>query len=258
MDEKRAAEPRSGGPRSESRFQTTCWTEVLDAARHGTRTESAAEALEGLCRRYWYPLYAFLRRQGCDATAAEDYVQGFFAELLSRDSLQSADPARGRFRTFLLTACKNYVSNAQRRDRALRRGGGLARFSLQPGEGERRYHREPADSWTAERLFDRRWALETIDRALQHLARRYAENGRSDRFEALRPLIAPAEQPPSQAEIAARLGISEGAVKVAAHRLRQQFAAALRDEVAATLDCHNGQPADIDAELSELLAALRR
>ena len=257
MDEEQTAERSSRGEPSGSRFQTTSWSEVLDAARDGTRSDSATDALANLCQRYWYPLYAYLRRKGHDATAAEDYVQGFFTELLSRESLRAADPARGRFRTFLLTACNNYVSNEQRRDRALRRGGGVARFSLEPGEGERRYHGEPTDRWTAERLFDRRWALETIDRALEHLAQRYTESGRAERFEALKPLIAPAEWPPSHANIAARLGISEGAVKVAAHRLRQQFAAALRDEVAATLDLRDLHATDVDAELAELLAALR-
>lgn len=255
------------GPRIESRqidgegerasFQTTCWTEVLEAARRHDPAASASESMEMLCQRYWYPLYAFLRRRGHDATTAEDYVQGFFADLLRRDSLRLADPGRGRFRTFLLTACKNYVSNEQRRDRTARRGGDRLRLSLEFGDGERRYRCEPADPWTAERLFDRRWAMETIHAALRRLAERYAHNRRSDRFEALRPLIAPAEEPPSHAEIAEQLGITEGAVKVAAHRLRQQFAAALRDEVAATLDFNSGDPVDVDAELAELLAALR-
>lgn len=216
--------------------------------------------LAELCQRYWFPLYAFLRRRGYDAATSEDYVQGFFAHLLQGDRLKAADPQRGRFRSFLLTACKNYVANVQRSERAQRRGGGQPLLSLDYRDGETRYVSEPREQWTAERLFERQWALETIETALAQLAARYAERGQSERFEALRPLIAPVEEAPPQAEVAARLGISENAVKVAAHRLRGQFAALLRELVADTLagPGHRATEAsEVDRELAELLSALR-
>jgi len=245
---------------SPSDFQTTCWTQVNLAARRGADEDTAVrESLGALCQRYWYPLYAYLRRTGHDAVAAEDYVQAFFADVLARNSLTAADPDRGRFRSFLLAACKNFVANQLRHQRTLRRGGGQTIVSLDTMNGEQRYVAEPVDDRSPEKLFDRRWALETIDAALQHLQQRYRDAGKEDRFLALRSLIAPAGTPPSHAEIADQLRINEGAVKVAAHRLRQQFAAALRDQVSATVDLHD--PASdsrqsVDAELAELLAAL--
>lgn len=247
---------------SQSDFQTTSWTQVNEAARRG---EAHNPSLESLCRRYWYPLYAFLRRSGYDANTAEDYVQGFFADVLSRGSLQLADPTRGKFRSFLITACKNFVSNQQRNSRTLRRGGGHKTLSIDVRAGENRYITEPVDQQDPQKLFDRRWAIETIEAALEELRVRYQQAGKEQRFLALRALIAPASRPPSHSELAIQLSMSEGAVKVAAHRLRQQFAAALRDQVAATVDLrvstdsveNVGNSNDlVDAELSELLDAL--
>ena len=247
---------------SEIQFQTTCWTQVNDAAKRG---ENDNQALEALCRRYWYPLYAFLRRSGHDNNTAEDLVQGFFADLLERDSLKFADPNRGKFRSFLLTACKNFVSNQQRYQQAVRRGGRTKTISLDFSRGESRYLNEPVDSADPQKLFQRRWALETIESALAELHERYVAAGKEDRFLALQQLIAPASLPPSHAELANQLGMTEGAVKVAAHRLRQQFAAALRDQVAATIDLNSSHPENskashhdrIEAELQELLNSLQ-
>lgn len=186
-------------------------------------------------------------------------MQGFFADLLARDSLKQADPSRGKFRTFLLTACKHYVANQHRYSRAQRRGGGQTILSLDVQRGEQRYCAEPVDFADPQKLFDRRWALETIEAALAELEERYRASGKHDRFLVLRQLIAPASLTPSHADLAEQLGMTEGAVKVAAHRLRQQFASALRDQVAATVDLNersdDGQEL-VDVELRELLASL--
>ncbi len=237
-------------------FQTTSWSEV----RRATSLErDAGAALERLCTRYWYPLYVYLRRSGHDAEAAQDHVQSFFADLLARDNLKSADPLRGRFRTFLLTACRNHVANRGRAESTKRRGGEFRRVSLASSDGELRYDLEPVDQWTPERLFERRWALAVIDAAMGRLREEYAAKGRLERFDALQPLIAPAGDPPPQAEIADQLGCSLNSVKVAAHRLRQQFGAALREEVALTVDPADAKdPEDlVSDELQILLAALR-
>lgn len=237
-------------------FATTCWSDVINAARQDGTSRAS---LERLCSQYWYPLYAFLRRSGHPPEAAEDYVQGFFADLLERESLRAADPDRGRFRTFLLTACKNYVANRQRSERAVRRGGGRGHCSLSALDGEARYRAERSDSWTPETLFERKWALAVIQAALERLSQRYADMGRKDYFEALRSTIAPASQPPTYEAIAREVGTTVGAVKTAVHRLRRQYAAALREEIAATVDSDSSDsdPSAIDDELQLLLNALR-
>lgn len=236
------------------RFATTCWSEVRRAAR---LDEQTSESLQRLCAQYWFPLYSFLRRDGLSPEQAEDGVQSFFADLLTRDSLKAADPVRGRFRTFLLTACKNHVANLQRADVAKRRGGGRHRVAFETLEGEKRYATEPVDGWTAERLYLRRWALTVIDAAIARVRLEYESKGRAERFEILAPLIAPSSIPPSHAEIAEQLGCSTGAVKVAAHRLRGQFARSMREEIAATLDVTDLGDKAIDDELTTLLSALR-
>lgn len=239
-----------------SDFQTTCWTQVLGAAHGLSGNVDARQSLETLCQRYWYPLYAFLRREGYDANTAEDHVQGFFADLLNRKSLQAADPERGRFRSFLLTACRNFVSNQERRQRAEKRGGGKAILPLETKTGEQRYLCEPVDDWSPESLFDRQWALESIDAAMRLLEDQHIAQGRGEKFRQLKPLLAPADDRETYASVGERLGMTEAAVKVAVHRLRQQFAAALRDVVAATVNWEQLGERHIDAELAELLRAL--
>ncbi len=237
-------------------FATTCWSEVRRAAR---MSGEERESLQHLCEAYWYPLYAYLRRSGHGPDQAQDYVQSFFVDLLSRNSLQAADPQRGRFRSFLLTACRNHVSNLQRADRAIVRGGGLRRVPMQTATGEQLYAAELVEKWTPQKLYDRRWALAVIDRALARVRGAYQDKGRADRFDALCPLIAPSATPPTHAELAKQLQCSVGSIKVAAHRLRQQFSAALREEIAATVDIEAGQSEvnAIDDELRILLQALR-
>ncbi len=237
-------------------FATTCWSEIRRAAELSGET---SDSLERLCKAYWYPLYAFLRRSGHSPCDAQDYVQSFFVDLLSRDSLQAADPSRGRFRTFLLTACRNHVSNLQRADRAIARGGGHRRIPMETFDGEPVYEAEPVDQWSPEKLYERRWAMAVIDNAMDQVRQQYVDKGKADRFDALCPLVAPSGTPPSHAEVAQQLGCSAGSVKVAAHRLRQQFGAALRAEIGDTVDLQSeqlGQQA-IEDELQILLSALR-
>lgn len=234
-----------------SSFVPTRWSLVARAA--GPDAPGARRALEELCQASWYPLYAFLRRRGHAPEDAEDLVQGFFEHLLAKGWLAQADPARGRFRTFLLTALLHHASHERERAAALKRGGGRTHLSLDREEGERRYALEPTTDASAEALFERRWALETLDRALARTAAwaRGGPEARAQRYEALVPLLW--DEGPPQSEVAARLETSETALRVALHRLRARLKEDLRAEVLDTL----ADPADLDDELRRLAAALR-
>lgn len=231
-------------------FATTRWTTV-NAVRQTSQSQ-AANALAELCEAYWPPLYAFLRRRGYGPEDAQDLTQGFFARLLETDSIRTADPARGRFRSFLLTALKRYVINEHERATAARRGGGHAHLSLDFDEAERAYASEPRTDETPDRLFDRRWAAIALDRALQRLRAEYMELGRATLADALLPYLTDTGELPSYRAAAARLAISEGAVKVAVHRMRQRYGGILRSEIAETV---LGEE-EVEAELRELLRAV--
>lgn len=229
------------GPR---RFHTTRWSIVL-AAQAGDPPE-ARDALEQLCQTYWYPLYAYVRRRGHPAHDAQDLTQEFFATLLEKDYLESADRRRGHFQTFLLTAVSRFLSKQNDRSRAAKRGGGKKPLALDLLSGEQRYRREPADVWTAERLFERRWALTLLETVLARLAERYAAERKADLFERLRGSIT-GDAGVSYAQTAASLGMTEGAVKVAVHRLKRRYRETLREEIAATVE----SPDEIDDELNQ-------
>lgn len=232
-------------------FRPTRWSLVARAASPADAARPAA--LEDLCRAYWYPLYAFLRRRGRMPEEAEDLVQGFFAGLLEQGALAQADPARGRFRTFLLAALLNHASHEREKAGAAKRGGGRSVLSLDRLEGERRYALEPATAETPESLFERRWALETLERALAAVAEE-ARSGAPDaaeRHAALVPLLWSEGGP--QHDVAVRLQMSDTALRVALHRLRARVREALRREVLDTLS----DPAELDDELARLAAALR-
>ncbi|HEX7086805.1 MAG TPA: sigma-70 family RNA polymerase sigma factor [Vicinamibacterales bacterium] len=233
------------------RFATTRWSLVCAAGREDAQ---ARAALAALCETYWYPLYAFLRRRGCSREEAEDVTQAFFARLLERGWVRSADRDRGRFRTFLLTALSRFLAKERDKLRAEKRGGGRVRLSLDFDAGETRYKLEPADEQTPDRLFERRWALTVLDRALARLEEEHGDDpARAAKFAALKPLMTAADAASPYAEVAATLGMTEGAVKVAVHRLRKRYKELLRDEVAQTV----GAPAAVEQELSDLRAALR-
>jgi RNA polymerase sigma-70 factor (ECF subfamily) len=229
-------------------FHTTRWS-VITAAQGDTT--SAAAAVGDLCQCYWFPLYAFVRRRGHAVHDAQDLTQAFFARFLEHRGFAAVDRANGRFRSFLLASLKHFLANEYDRQQAAKRGGGCTFVPLNDPNAEARYHAHAAEQLTAERLFDREWALALLDRALARLAAEMAAEGKGTQFEALKFCLTGAASAP-YAEVAASLGLSEGAVKVAVHRLRTRYRAHLRAEVAATVEAD----ADIDDELRELLRAL--
>jgi RNA polymerase sigma-70 factor (ECF subfamily) len=243
-DEPDRSDPRAG------RFHSTCWANILAARDHAD--PQAGRALAELCRAYWYPLYAFCRRKGCTPEQAEDLTQGFFSDWLARDFLRTVDPARGRFRTFLLAAFENYLGHERARETRLKRGGRVAIVSLEGGGAEARYLREPAHVETAERLYDRRWALTVLDRALDRLERRMTEQGKAPFFDRLKPALLGAEDAVGYARVAEELRMTEGAVKVAAYRMRARLSALIREEVAQTV----AEPSQIDDEIRDLFSVL--
>jgi len=232
-------------------FAPTRWSVVVAAGGHGTADTHAA--LTTLCEAYWYPLYAWARRRGRAAADAEDLTQGFFAELLEKGWVEAADPGRGRFRAFLLTAFKRHAGRMRDREAAQKRGGDRVRLSLDFDDGERRYALEPAHETTAERVYERRWALTLLERVLDGLRREAEEAGKGGPFLALCGFLPGGTDDRSYAEVAEGLAMTEGAVKVAVHRLRARYRDRLRAEVAETV----ATPDEVDAELEALLAALR-
>ncbi len=231
-------------------FHTTHWSVVIKAGR--SDSAGSAAALSDLCETYWYPLYAYARRRGLAAEEAEDRTQGFFAALLEKEWIVRADPERGRFRAFLLTAFKRHLGREREKERALKRGGDRTALRLDFEDGERRYSLEPAHLDTPERLFDRRWALTILARTMERLVQEAAAASKAEQFAALKTSLPGGGDADPQAEIAERLGMSVGAVRVAVHRLRSRYRECLRAEIAQTVD----SPDRIDEELGELLASL--
>jgi RNA polymerase sigma-70 factor (ECF subfamily) len=207
-----------------------------------------------LCEAYWYPLYAYLRGHGHQADDAQDLTQAFFARVLEKQVIRQADPARGRFRAFLLTSLKNFVSNERDRERTAKRGGGVPALPLEFELAEGRLQRDIATDETPERIFDRLWAQTLLDRAMTRLIEDHAATRKHDQFERLKPYLTGDEPLLSYAETAVQLEMSEGAVKVAVHRLRRRFRDLVQDEIAHTVS----SPADIDDELRHLWSAVRR
>jgi len=232
------------------RFTTTRWSLVLAAA--GTEDARGREALAKLCQTYWYPLYAFVRRQGHGPHDAQDLTQEFFMRLLEKDYLGDVDRSKGKFRSFLLAALKHFLSKERARAKTLKRGGGHTLVPLDTLSAEDRYRREPEDNATPERLFERRWALTLLDQVLTRLSEEYETTGKRAMFEQLQGCLTGDSDMPPYAELAARLGMTEGAVKVAVHRLRQRYRGVLREEIAQTV----ADPAEIDDEIRQLFSAL--
>jgi DNA-directed RNA polymerase specialized sigma24 family protein len=234
--------PEDQQPVRSARFQTTRWTVVL-ASRQ--REEPARrEAVESLCRDYWYPLYAYVRRTGRSAEDAQDLTQAFFARLLESDRLEAAAPEKGRFRTFLLVAFKRFLTTEWRRGQTQKRGGGAFHVSMSLLEAENRYAAEAVDTVSPDILFDRQWALTLLDRAMQRLQEDYVSSGRADLFEALKGLLAAPAGADSSVEAAAAAGLSEGAARVAVHRMRRRFRDFFREELAQTVT-----PEEMEEEL---------
>jgi RNA polymerase sigma factor (sigma-70 family) len=223
---------------------------VVSAGRNDT--PDARNALEKLCRAYWFPIYAFVRRQGHGPHDAQDLTQDFFARLLEKNYLAEVDPARGRFRSFLLAALKHFLANEWDKAQAQKRGGGQVIIPIDAAVAETSWGSEPADHLTAEKIFERRWALTLLEQVLRRLRAEYVRDGKENLFEQLKPTLTEASRTVAYAEIAARLGTTEGAVKVAVHRLRQRYREVLRAEIADTV----ASPNEVEDEIRNLFAAL--
>jgi RNA polymerase sigma-70 factor (ECF subfamily) len=249
--------PSTGSPPAEAdQFHTTHWSLVVRAQGVSRGLDGgstlAHAALARLCELYWYPLYAFVRRQGHRPHDAQDLTQEFFARLLAKGWLAEVQQDQGRFRSWLLAAMKHFLSNEWDRLKAQKRGGHANVVSIDEATAEGRYREEPAEMDTAERLFDRRWALTLLDRVLAQLRAEFASDGKGVLFDALKGALTGEARP--YAEIAQELGTSEGAVKVAVHRLRDRYRALIRAEVMQTV----ATPEETEAELRHLLSALAR
>src|SRR5271154_7111118 len=231
-----------------SQFPTTRWTLVIAAG--DPRRKEARSALVSLCENYWYPLYAYLRRQGYPADQAQDLTQEFFTRVLEGRYLDRADPEKGRFRSFILTSLKFFVADEEDRRRARKRGGGMV-VQLEFSSGEERYQREPAHDETPERIFERRWALSVLDRVVERLRHEFVQHGRPEHFERLKVFLLGHSDAP-YATLALEMNTSEGALKVAIYRLCKKYRELFRQEIADTV----ADPADVESELRFLAAVL--
>jgi RNA polymerase sigma factor (sigma-70 family) len=233
------------------RFETTHWSLVLAAARDEDR--DGCRAMESLCDQYWYPLYVFVRRRGYAPEDAQDLTQAFFARLLEKGDVARASPARGRFRSFLLASLQNFLLNELDRRRTLKRGGGVPITSIDMVDAEQRFVAEPATADTPDDHFHRRWALTLLDRALHQTKLDYERAGNSTLFARLVGLMTTADSDDSYREAAADLTMTQGAVKVAVHRMRRRFRDILRGQVAQTVDAD-----ELDEEIAFLIRAVGR
>lgn len=231
-------------------FASTRWSLVIAAGK--SPADDARDALQTLCTAYWYPVYAYVRRRVPQTADAQELTQAFFVHLLERNALAAADPERGRFRAFLLTACKNFLTNDREKQHAQKRGGGKRVLSLDFEQGEERYRLEPADHATPENAFERQWALTLLDRVLALLREEFSRHGRDAKFEILKPWLTGAEGAAGHAELGEQLGVSEGAARVQVHRLRRRYRELLREEIAQTV----ASEAEIDDEIKRLFTAL--
>lgn len=220
-------------PPGQQQFVTTRWSLILEAGR---RSEPDADAaLDTLCRAYWFPLYAFARRRGCSQDDAADLTQEFFAQLIQKSFLETADPERGRFRTFLLTIFQRFLARQQQRNQAVKRGGGLHRLPLDFDDGEARYASSLTDDQTPEHIFERQWALTLLERVIEKLKTEYADRGKTELFDRCRVFLTGSADMYGYSDAAMQLQMTEGAVRVAVHRLRVRYRELLRQEVAGTI-----------------------
>ncbi|MCW5553113.1 MAG: sigma-70 family RNA polymerase sigma factor [Verrucomicrobiae bacterium] len=245
-----ATTPAHAEPPARPAFVTTHWSVVLTAGR--SDTTRADDALAKLCQTYWYPLYAYVRRRGHSPEDAQDLTQEFFARLLEKNWVASADQTRGRFRSFLLSAMNHFLADEWDKARAQKRGGGMPLVPLQFDTAETRYGVEPSDPATPERSFERRWALTLLEAVLNRLRAEYEREGKADLFAALHPCLVGERTAQPYAELAAKMGVNEGTVKSAVHRLRQRYRQLLRDEIANTV----ADAEEVDEELRHLFAVL--
>jgi RNA polymerase sigma factor (sigma-70 family) len=240
----------SEAPRRHEVFATTHWSAVQLAARHDTTR--AQQALSELCEAYWYPLYAYVRRQGTSPHDAQDLTQEFFARFLAGNYLEGVSPDQGRFRSFLLACLKHFLANEWAKARAAKRGGGLRTISFDETEAEDRYRLEPADEQSADKLFERRWAMTLLDTVLGTLREEFVRDDKERQFEKLKPTLAGSRQSQPYSELARELEMSEGAVKVAVHRFRQRYRELLRQRIGQTVS----SATEVDEEIRYLFSVL--
>jgi RNA polymerase sigma factor (sigma-70 family) len=231
-------------------FATTHWSVVLAAGN--SQSPSAAEALEILCRTYWYPLYAFVRRQGHSPHDTEDLLQGFFARFLEKHYLRDVDRAKGRFRSFLLAALKHFLANEWDKAKAVKRGGRVDFLSLEGEAAESRYYEEPASELTPEKLYEQRWAYELLERVMERVQHEFDASGQSSLFEALKVFLLGESQGVSYADVATPQGLSEGALKKRVQRMRQRYQRLLREEIAHTV----ARPEEVEDEIRYLFSVV--
>ena len=233
-------------------FPVTRWTVVLAAS--GTPSPESAAALERLCSSYWYPLYAFVRRSGHSPPDAEDLTQGFFERLLEQNWIADADRHKGRFRTFLLVAMKRFLAKEWDKAKTLKRGGEVRFVSLQLDAAETRYTREPADTRTAEQLYEKQWALTLLESVFSRVREDYARDGKEALFHTLEPCLVGSRETQPFAALGAELGMTEGAVRMAVCRLRERYRECLKAEIAHTV----ASAAEVEEELRHLLRVMAR
>ena len=245
-----AADGSSGGFAGAGMFNTTHWSVVLAAGQNESPASTAA--LEKLCQTYWYPLYTYVRRQGHTHQDAQDLTQDFFARLLGKNYVANADMERGKFRTFLLGSLKNFMVNEWKRANRLKRGGGHVLVSFDAESANERYAAEPMAEGMPESLYEREWAVALVEQVFAVLRREYSALKKEALLNELKGFVWGEKSSASYAEVGAKLQMAEGAVKIAAHRLRQRFRELLREEVAQTVS----NPEEIDGELRHLIAVL--
>jgi len=231
-------------------FVTTHWSVVLTAGR--SDTTRAHEALSRLCETYWYPLYAFVRRRGQSPEDAQDLTQEFFARLLAHDWVSRADPQKGRFRSFLLSALNHFLANEWDKAQAQKRGGGAVLLPLDTAVAESRYCADAGNAMTPDRLYDRQWAMTLLDRALTRLEAEHERLGKAAEFAVLSPALTAERGDIPYATLATQLCLSEAAARMAVHRLRKRFREVFREEIAQTV----AAPDEVEEEIRHLLAAL--
>lgn len=236
----------SSGRHTQAWFTTTRWSVVVNAQQEDSAI--CAAALEGLCQTYWYPLYAFVRRQGCPPEEAADLTQGFFARLLEKDWLADVDQQKGRFRNFLMASIKHFLSNERAKAQAKKRGGDCRIVSMDIETAETRLRLEPVDTITPDQLFERQWALTLLEEVLVTLRQEYARRDKGPVFEAIKGCLTGSRDQQPYAEIAQQLNSTEGHARVLVHRLRQRYRQLLREAVAGTV----ASESEIDAEMEHL------
>jgi RNA polymerase sigma-70 factor (ECF subfamily) len=241
--------PDASNSAGKQHFATTQWSIVVAAGRGGSVESSRALAV--LCSAYWFPLYAFVRRSGYSVSDAEDLTQAFFGRFLEKEDVAAAVRDRGKFRSFLLAAMKHFLANERDRAQAQKRGGGRLPVSLDFKSGESRYQIEPSHELTAEKLFDQQWAVALLDRVLTALRQEYADGGKEELFDHLKTCLVATSERLTYSQLAGRWGMTEGAVKVAVHRLRQRYRERLRAEIGQTVT----SPEEVEDEIRDLFGA---